>query len=92
MKRVSIVMVALAMSLSTAAFAQEDGAALYKSKCSGCHGPNGEGKIGPKIAGNTNVSDVLTNGGKTKAPHTKPMAGLSADQIKAIADYVGGLK
>ena len=76
MKRISIVMVALAMSLSTAAFAQEDGAALYKSKCSGCHGASGEGKIGAK----------------TKPPHTKPIAGLSADQIKAISDFVGGLK
>ncbi len=89
MKRVSIVLVALAMS--TAAFAQ-DGAALYKAKCSGCHGAAGEGKMGPKIAGSTAVSDVLTNGGKTKAPHTKAFANLTADEIKAIADYVAGLK
>jgi len=92
MKRVSIVTIALAMMMSTAAFAQEDGAALYKAKCAGCHGQNGEGKIGPKIAGNTTVSDVLTSGGKTKAPHTKAFSGLSADQIKAISDYVGGMK
>ena len=89
MKRVSIVLLALAMS--TAAFAA-DGAALFKAKCSGCHGANGEGKMGPKIAGSTAVSDVLTNGGKTKAPHTKPFANLTADDIKAIADYVAGLK
>ena len=89
MKRVSIVLVALAMS--TAAFAQ-DGAALFKAKCAGCHGPNGEGKMGPKIAGSTAVSDVLNTGGKTKAPHTKPFAGLTADEIKAVADYVAGLK
>jgi cytochrome c len=90
MKRVSIVLVALAMSLSTAALA-DDGATLFK-KCAGCHGANGEGKIGPKIAGSATVSDVLTTGGKTKAPHTKPFAGLSADDIKALAAYVGGLK
>jgi mono/diheme cytochrome c family protein len=89
MKRVSIVLLALAMS--TAAFAA-DGAALYKAKCSGCHGANGEGKMGPKIAGNTTVADVLTTGGKTKAPHTKPFANLTADEVKAIADYVAGLK
>ena len=89
MKRVSIVLVALAMS--TAAFAQ-DGAALYKAKCSGCHGAAGEGKMGPKIAGNTTVADVLTNGGKTKAPHTKAFANITADDVKAIADYVAGLK
>jgi mono/diheme cytochrome c family protein len=89
MKRVSIVLVALAMS--TAVFAQ-DGAALYKAKCSGCHGAAGEGKMGPKIAGSTAVSDVLNTGGKAKAPHTKPFANLSADEIKAVADYVAGLK
>ena len=89
MKRVSIVLLALAMS--TAAFAA-DGAALFKAKCSGCHGANGEGKMGPKIAGSTAVSDVLTNGGKAKAPHTKAFANLTADQVKSIADYVAGLK
>jgi len=89
MKRVSIVLLALAMS--TAAFAA-DGAALFKAKCSGCHGAAGEGKMGPKIAGSTAVSDVLTNGGKTKAPHTNAFANLTADDIKAIADYVAGLK
>ena len=89
MKRVSITLLALAMS--TAAFAA-DGASLYKAKCAGCHGPNGEGKIGPKIAGNTTVTDVLTNGGKTKAPHTKAFANITADDAKAIADYVATLK
>ncbi len=91
MKRVSIVLVALAMMMSTAAFADE-GADLFKSKCSGCHGAMGEGKMGPKIAGSTAVADVLTNGGKAKAPHTKAFANLTADQVKSIADYVAGLK
>ncbi len=91
MKRVSIVVVALAMMMSTAAFA-DVGADLFKAKCSGCHGASGEGKIGPKIAGNTTVADVLTNGGKAKAPHTKAFANLTADQVKSIADYVAGLK
>ena len=91
MKRFSMILVALAMVMSTAAFAQ-DGAATFKAKCAMCHGPNGEGKMGPKIAGNPGVADVLTNGGKTKAPHTKPFSGLSADEIKAVAEYVGGLK
>ena len=89
MKRVSIILVALAMSAATFA---ADGADLFKAKCAGCHGPNGEGKMGPKIAGNTGVADVLTNGGKTKAPHTKPFANITADDVKAIADYVAGLK
>ena len=91
MKRVSIVLVALAMMMTTAAFADE-GADLYKSKCSGCHGASGEGKMGPKVAGSTAVAEVLTSGGKAKAPHTKAFANLTADQVKSIADYVAGLK
>ncbi len=88
MKRFSIVLAALAMMLSSAAFAAEDGAALYKAKCAMCHGAAGEGKMGPKIKGSTKVVDVLTNGGQAKAPHTKPMAGVTPDQAKAIADFL----
>ena len=32
------------LSVSSLSWAAEDGAALYKSKCSACHGANGEGK------------------------------------------------
>jgi mono/diheme cytochrome c family protein len=87
MKRFSIVLAALAMMMSTAAFAF-DGAADYKAKCAMCHGAAGEGKVGPKIKGSTKVVDVLTNGGLAKAPHTKPMAGVTPDQVKAIADFL----
>ncbi len=87
MKRFSIVLVAMAMMMSTAALA-EDGAALYKAKCAACHGAAGEGKMGPKIKGSTKVVDVVTNGGLTKAPHTKPISGVTPDQAKAIADFL----
>ena len=94
MKRFSIVLVALAMAMSTAAFAQADGAAMFKAKCAMCHGPNGEGKIGPKIAGKdaAAVADVLTKGGQPKAPHTGAFNGVSADQAKAIGGAVAGLQ
>jgi mono/diheme cytochrome c family protein len=90
MKRFTIVLAAMAMVMSTAAFA-EDGAAIFKAKCAMCHGAMGEGKSAPAIKGNTMVADVLTNGGK-KAPHAKPMSSLTADQVKAVATYVAGLK
>ncbi len=88
MKRFMIVLAALAMMMSTAAFAAEDGAALYKAKCAMCHGAAGEGKMGPAIKGKANVADVLTKGGLTKAPHKAPVAGLTADQVKAIAAFL----
>lgn len=91
MKRSMIVLAALAMMVSTAAFAQ-DGAALYKAKCSGCHGAAGEGKMGPSLKGKsaTDVSDVLANGGK-KGPHAKTF-NATPDEQKAIAGFVATLK
>jgi mono/diheme cytochrome c family protein len=95
MKRFVMAVALLAM-ISGVAVA-EDGAAVYKAKCAMCHGPAGEGKIGPKLKGLTltdaQIVDFLTKGeaGK-KAPHTKPVNGLSADQAKAVAEFVKGLK
>ena len=36
------------MVASLASWAADDGAALYKAKCSSCHGANGEGKTAMK--------------------------------------------
>lgn len=85
MKRFTIILAFLAMMMCTAAFA-EDGAALYKAKCAGCHGAAGEGKSGPAIKGKDNVVDVLTNGGK-KGIHAKPFS-VAPDQAKAIGEFL----
>ena len=79
------------------AFAAEDGAAIFKAKCAMCHGAAGEGKSGPALKGTSlsadQIADALTKGtpGK-KAPHGKPMAGVTADQATAVAAYVKTLK
>jgi mono/diheme cytochrome c family protein len=90
MKRFAITLVTLAMMMSTAAFA-DDGAAIYKAKCAGCHGAAGEGKMGPAIKGKTNAADVAAKGGLA-GPHSKPINGVSEDQAKAIGEFVAGLK
>lgn len=90
MKRFSIVLVAMAMMLSAAALA-EDGATVYKAKCAGCHGPAGEGKMGPAIKGKANAGDVAVKGG-LKGPHAKPLAGVNEEQAKAVGDFVASLK
>jgi mono/diheme cytochrome c family protein len=87
MKRFTVVLAALAMMMSTAAFA-EDGAVLYKAKCAMCHGAAGEGKSAPAIKGKANVADVITKGGLAKAPHAKAIAGVTDDQAKAIATFL----
>ena len=92
MKLFTVVLASLAMMTCTAAFAAEDGAALYKAKCAGCHGAAGEGKMGPALKGKSaaDVTAVLSAGGK-KGPHTKPFNATPEEQ-KAVADYVAGLK
>ncbi|ABF42829.1 cytochrome c, class I [Candidatus Koribacter versatilis Ellin345] len=85
--------------LSTALWAADDGAALYKKKCAHCHGASGEGKPAmkaPALKGTAldagAVADQITKGkAGSKAPHTKGISGVTDDQAKAIAAYVKGL-
>jgi len=95
-------LVILAVLLFTASFgwAAEDGAALYKRKCAGCHGAGGEGKPAvkaPALKGTTldasKIVEHLTKGEPTsKPPHNKGIAGLTEDQAKSIAEYVKTLQ
>jgi mono/diheme cytochrome c family protein len=85
---------ALLLAMNTAW--AKDAASIYKSKCAGCHGAQGEGKTGPKLAGTSKSDDdivkVLTTGGLSKAPHTKPFKGANATNAPQIAAYVKTLK
>ena len=93
---VLILIVAVTMTVALPAFAA-DGAATYKAKCAACHGPEGQGKIGPALKGSSltaeQVTDLLTKGDEAKkAPHKKALPGVTADDAKAVADYVKSLK
>ncbi len=89
----SALVLAAAVAFTPAMAMAEDGAALYGAKCKMCHGDAGQGKMGPKLVGTTkDVAKVITVGGLTKAPHIKPVAGVTADQATAIAAFVKGLK
>jgi len=91
---------AISLIASTALWAADDGAALYKTKCAGCHGANGEGKPAikaPALKGTklevSQIVDHLTKGEPTsKPPHNKGITGLNEVQAKAIAEYVKTLK
>lgn len=91
-----LIIVAALIFGSTASWAAEDGAALYKKRCASCHGANGEGRPAmkaPALKGTTMDADqllqLLTKGvPANKAPHNKGISGLSEDQAKAIAAYL----
>jgi mono/diheme cytochrome c family protein len=91
-KLTAIAVLLLAMNTAWA----KDAASIYKSKCAGCHGAQGEGKSGPKLAGTSKSEDdivkVLTTGGLTKAPHTKPFKGANTTNAPQVAAYVKTLK
>ena len=83
-----------------ASWAADDGAALYKAKCAGCHGASGEGKPAmksPALKGtNLDVNQIverLTKGQTgSKAPHGKGMTGLNGKQANVIAEFIKTLK
>jgi len=93
---VMLVICALAISVAMPAFAA-DGAATYKAKCAACHGPEGQGKVGPALKGTSltadQITDLLAKGNDAKkAPHKKAISGVAADDAKAVADFVKTLK
>ena len=93
---VLLVVCTLAVGVALPAFAA-DGAATYKAKCAACHGPEGQGKVGPAVKGTSlsadQINDLVSKGDDAKkAPHKKAIAGVSADDAKAVADYLKTLK
>ena len=93
---VPFVIFTLAVSVAMPTFAA-DGAATYKSKCAVCHGAESQGKSAPAVKGTSlsadQIIDLVTKGSDAKkAPHKKAMAGISADDAKAVADYLKTLK
>jgi mono/diheme cytochrome c family protein len=71
-------------AVSIASWAAEDGAVLYKSKCAGCHGANGDGKPamkdpalkGTKLEASQIVEHRSKGEPQSKAHHNKGMSGL----------------
>src|SRR4051794_31118790 len=100
MRRKCAVALAFALAFTVAGWAADDQAALYKAKCSQCHGAKGEGKPAmkaPALKGSSmsaeQMQQLLTQGAAgNKAPHGKAISGLKAEQAKAVADYVKSLQ
>lgn len=99
-RKVAISWTTMLLVASLASWAADDGAALYKTKCAGCHGRSGEGKPaikapalkGTKLEVNQIVEHITKGESGSKAPHNKGIVGLNDDQAKAIAEFVKTLK
>jgi mono/diheme cytochrome c family protein len=93
----------LAFGTATCAYAQDDPAALYKSKCQACHGADGRGdtpagkKVGAKDFHSGEVAKMsdtelfeITKKGKEKMPAYDKK--LTDDQIKTLIKFIHSLK
>ena len=63
----------------------------WEGVCAKCHGPNGEGGIGPRIAGSPTLTDVedlgtLVRNGRGEMPAVG--ADWSDEQVAALVDYL----
>ncbi len=97
MTRLAAVIAGLALLLFLAlpnlSWAAEDGAALYKTNCAMCHKADAGGNPAmkaPAVKGKdaAAVQKVLD----TNAKHAGAKKKLNAEQVKAIGDYLKGLK
>ncbi len=94
----------LGFGLTGAAIAA-DGGGIYKSKCSACHGANGQGgPMAPALAGTdfikgdaAAINDTIKNGregGAKKYPKfalSMPKFNLSDAELDAVTGYLKGL-
>ena len=100
MKKILIpVAAALLAAAPIMLWAQADGAALFKEKCSMCHGEKGDGNKDmkmPAVKGTEMTAEKLAafllKGEKDKTIHSNPFGQLNEEQAKAVAEFIKKLK
>jgi len=91
------VMIAATLLIATAparATADDDSGALYKSKCTMCHGQTAEKKFDPAKADDDLIQIVLKGKQAEKPPNMPAFAdrGITADQAKAFVAFMKSQK
>jgi mono/diheme cytochrome c family protein len=89
---VAMIALILFIALPNLSWAAEDGSALFKAKCSMCHGADAAGKPAMKAPSIKGADEAKIKGALAKAPHTAVAKSLNPEQVKAIATYLKGLK
>ncbi len=98
-----VALIALIALIALPIFAAEDGAALFKSKCAGCHGATGAGdtSVGKSLKvvplgsaevqklSDADITKVIT-GGKGKMPAVGKT--FTPDQLKAVITVIRSFK
>jgi len=84
--------VALFIMLPSLSWAAEDGAALYKANCSACHGADAAGKAAIKAPAVKGKTEADIKKALETPKHAATKKKVNDEQVKAIADYLQGLK
>ena len=90
--------VALFILIPSLAWAGDDGATLYKTKCAACHGADAAGKPAAKIPSlTTDDAKKMSDADMEKAITEKPKhAGISKsltpDQVKMVVSYIRSIQ
>ncbi len=87
MKRTAMILTTLAL-LAANCLAAENGAKAYQQYCAKCHGKTGDGKMGPVIRGRSDIPEIILRGGLKKSPHSRPIAGVTEEEARAIARFL----
>jgi len=102
MKLFRLTLVCALVAASTLLMAADSAQNLYKSKCQGCHGPEGKASAIGKKLGARDFSDPdvvkmseadlvkITSDGKNKMPGYKGK--LTEDQINDLVKYIKQMK
>lgn len=100
-KRAALVLAGLTMAVTLLVVsaparsnADEDSAAVFKSKCAMCHGQTAEKKFDAAKADDELIQAIL-KGKKPEKPPNMPAyeeKGMTADQAKALVAYMKSLK
>ena len=94
--RLTILVLAIAIILFVAlpnlSWAAEDGAALYKAKCAACHNADATGKPALKAPAVKGKTEADVKKALELPKHAAVKKALTDDQVKAMADYLKGLK
>ena len=72
---------------------QNSGASIFQLRCSGCHGPGGEGLVGPSLVNSVApaaaVVSRIASGGSTMPAFGEV---LTTSEIDTVASFVIGLR
>ena len=69
----------------------QSGQEVYEARCSACHGPNFEGRVGPSIDSNSesaSLPDTYWIQTITKGKGSMPAIRLSDEEVQLVIDFI----